>query len=382
MINISRLYCGLAGESDNLRYARQDDVGPVVVYNCTVQCNLNCLHCYSWSSKNNSHRELTTEQAKGLLKQLAEYNCPVVLFSGGEPLLREDIFELIADARHLGMRAVLSTNGTLIDERKADRLAQAGVNYTGISIDGIEDFHDRFRGTKGSFAAALAAIENCQKARIKTGLRFTITKDNSPQVPAVFDIAANAGIRRICFYHLIRTGRAGSLDNQLPTGHQTRQVLDLIIEKTTDFVHNGLVDEVLTVGNHADGAYLLLKMLGEQNNLADSARRVLLAAAGNRTGQNIACIGPDGSVHPDQFWQNYALGNIKDDSFSRIWNNQDEPVLHKLRNKSEFADKRCRCCKWFDLCKGNFRFLGPDPDINNWLNEPACYLTDEETQGC
>jgi len=378
MLNISKLYCGLAGESDDLRYSAENSSGPVVVYNCTSRCNLKCLHCYSSSESNNFGKELTTNQAKRLLWQLAEVNCPVVLFSGGEPLLREDLFELLAEAKKLGLRTVISTNGTLIDSAVAGKLANAGVSYVGISIDGNEKFHDKFRAAKGCFKAAIAGIENCKRAGIKTGLRFTITKANADQIPVVFDIAASLNTRRVCFYSLIRSGRARNLDDQILNLEQTRHAIDTIIEKTDDFVRRGLLDEVLTVGNHADGPYLLLK-LTEETQKYKKARRLLLANGGNRTGEKIGCVSWNGSVHADQFWLNYALGNVKDKTFRQIWENSSEPVLNKLRNKSKFADKRCLACRWFDLCKGNYRFLGTESGDEYWLNEPACYLTDEET---
>jgi radical SAM protein with 4Fe4S-binding SPASM domain len=379
MINISKLYCGLAGESDDLRYGLENSFGPVIAYNCTQRCNLRCLHCYSSSGANLSLAdELTTDEAKRLLSQLAEVNCPAVLFSGGEPLLRNDLFELLAEAKRLKLRTVISTNGTLLDSKTAGKLSDVGVSYVGISIDGSEEFHDSFRQAKGSFKAALSGIENCKKAGLKTGLRFTITKANSDQVPVVFDIAASTNVRRICFYHLIRTGRAKTLEDQLLTAERTRAVLDVIIKKTNEYAKKGFVDEVLTVGNHADGPYLLVRMQKEKNRNFHKAKEFLLAGGGNRIGEKIGCVGWDGSVYPDQFWRNYFLGNIKDKTFRQIWENSAQPVLSKLRSKMQFADARCLRCKWFDLCKGNFRFLGAETDDKYWFNEPACYLTDEE----
>jgi radical SAM protein with 4Fe4S-binding SPASM domain len=378
MINVSKLYCGLSGESDHLRYSAENSFGPVVAYNCTSRCNLNCLHCYSSSTTDLDKDELSTADAKQLIRQLAEANCPVVLFTGGEPLLRPDLFELLTEARQLSLRTVISTNGTLIDQPTAEKLAEVGVSYVGISIDGEQSFHDKFRQSPGCFKAAIAGIENCQKADLKTGLRFTITKQNAEQIPAAFDIAAEANIRRICFYHLVRAGRAKKLDDQSPAPQQTRTAVDTIIEKTKQAARNNLIDEVLTVGNHADGPYLLLKMAAETNPLYEKAQQLLLANGGNKTGEKIACVGWDGQVYPDQFWRNYSLGNIKDKTFAQIWNNPANPVLEKLRRKSEFADKKCRICKWFDLCKGNFRFLGSDPAEKNWLLEPPCYLADSE----
>jgi radical SAM protein with 4Fe4S-binding SPASM domain len=411
MINISKLYCGREGESDALRYsaadssavapvlrsfseeglAKANSSGPVVVYNCTSKCNLKCLHCYSFSQTSRCDDELNTAEAKKLLSQLAEVNCPVVLFSGGEPLLREDLFGLLAEAKRLDLRTVISTNGTLIDSAAADKLAQAGVSYAGVSIDGDEKFHDQFRASKGSFKAAVMGIENCQKAGIKTGLRFTITKSNASQIPFVFELAASIGSRRVCFYHLIRTGRAKKLNGQILTSQQTRQAVDTIIEKTDECVRKNLIDEVLTVGNHADGPFLLIKLKEFSHRrygdvfspqaclgVIEECQKLLTLHGGNKTGEKIACVTWDGSVHPDQFWRNYSLGSIRDKTFRQIWANEDEPVLKKLRNKSEFADKRCLKCKWFDLCRGNFRFLNSLSSSENWFNEPSCYLTDQE----
>ena len=378
MINISKLYCDLAGESDDLRYGSGRLLGPIVVYNCTERCNLRCLHCYSSSEAGCYDNELTTDQAKQLLSQLAEADCQVALFSGGEPLLRGDLFELMAEAKRLGLRVVVSSNGTLIDSEKAGKLAEAGVSYVGISLDGAEEFHDKFRQVAGSFRATITGIENCKKAGLRTGLRFTITKANAQQVPVVYDVAASTGVRRICFYHLVRMGRARELDEQAVSSEQTREALDVIIEKTDEFARKALVDEVLTVGNHADGPYLLVKMQEQNNRLHERARELLLARGGNKVGEKIGCVSWDGSVYADQFWRNYSLGNVKDRTFKQIWEDLSEPVLNKLHNKDQFADSRCLKCKWFDLCKGNFRFLGAEADDENWLNEPACYLTDAE----
>jgi Fe-coproporphyrin III synthase len=377
MINVSKLYNGMAGPSDHLRYTPSAGVGPVIAYNCTRRCNLRCEHCYSRSGCDQAQDELTTEQAKGLLAQLKEANCPVVLFSGGEPLLRDDLFVLLAESRRLGLRTVLSTNGTLIDGDTARRLADLAVAYVGISIDGPPAFHDTFRQAKGCFQRALKGIGCCQEAGLRTGLRFTITPQNAGYVAFVFDLARDQGIRRICFYHLVRSGRAES--GAAPSLAQTRSAVDTIIEKTA--FSKAWVDEVLTVDNHADGPYLLLRMDREGHPGLDAARALLIAAGGNKVGQGIACIGWEGNVYADQFWRNHVLGNVKEASFGRIWQDTSDPVLRWLRHKDRFADPRCKRCRWFDLCKGNYRCLGPDSAEENWFNEPPCYLTETEISG-
>jgi len=374
-------------------------VGPVVAYNCTRRCNLRCRHCYSASDDGCGEREMTTDQAKQFLGQLKDAQAPVCLFSGGEPLLRPDLFDLLAEAKRIGLPTVISTNGTQIDADTARRLHELALRYVGISLDGQEPFHDRFRQVKGSFRAALTGIENCRQAGLRTGLRFTVTRANAAQVPAVFDIARDIGVRRICFYHLVRSGRAAQLHEQSPDREQTRWVLDTIIDRTRAWVERDLVEEVLTVGNHADGPYLLLRMQREGHpggegvpplrvagilpairgrDALATARDLLLANGGNRVGDKIACVAWDGTVYPDQFWRNYPLGNVTEKPFGEIWSNVADPVLRRLRNKDTFADPRCLKCRWFKLCKGNYRFLDSDPADAHWRNEPACYLTDEE----
>jgi radical SAM protein with 4Fe4S-binding SPASM domain len=311
-----------------------------------------------------------------LLAQLKEAGCPVVLFSGGEPVLRSDLLDLLAESRRLGLRTVLSSNGTLIDQAMAARLADQAVAYIGISIDGPPDFHDTFRQAKGSFERAMAGIALCQGAGLRTGLRFTITPENARHVSFVFDLARDHGVRRICFYHLVRSGRAQC--GAVPSTAQTREALDTIITRTAECT--GWIDEVLTVDNHADGPYLLVRMQREGHPGLDQAVALLDRAGGNRVGQGIACIGWDGNVYADQFWRHHALGNVRDTPFARIWQNTTDPVLWRLRHKDQFADPRCKACTWFSLCKGNYRSLGPDPTGTDWRNEPPCYLTDPETQ--
>jgi radical SAM protein with 4Fe4S-binding SPASM domain len=378
MINVSRLYFDKQGISDALRYPEKRDVKPIVVYNCTPRCNLRCIHCYSSSDRSGHAAQLTTEQARRLIDQIADFGCPVLLFSGGEPLLREDLFELMAYARDKGLRTVLSTNGTLLTDETAHMLAELNLSYAGISLDGPEKIHNRFRATDGAFGATMAGIGNCIKHGIRTGLRFTMTGQNVDQIPEIFRIAAENGIRRICFYHLIRTGRAEGLSECMPTPEQTRAAVDTIIDLTGQAIRQEKLEEVLTVGNHADGPYLLMRMQHENHPNFDGTSELLRRATGNRIGQNIASINWDGQVFPDQFWRNYTLGNVTQTPFGVIWQNENDPVMNILRHKDEYKDPKCARCKWFVYCKGNFRSLSGKPDLADWRNEPPCYLTEEE----
>jgi len=391
MIGISKLYCGTVEPSDPLRYGRKAkdlpshllqfsrDKKPIVVWNTTRRCNLACVHCYSQSANQNYKDELTTEQGLAVLEDLAEFGVPVVLFSGGEPLMRPDLLTLIERARQLGMRAVISTNGTLIDQNKAERFAQVGLSYVGISLDGMRETNDKFRGQQGAFDAAITAIRNCKKTGVKVGLRFTINKRNLADVPAIFDLLIEEDIPRVCFYHLVYAGRGSNIIKDDLDLNQTRQVVDLIIDRTKQMHQNGMLKEVLTVDNHSDGPYLYLRLLQEQNpQRAREVMELLKMNGGNSTGIGIACISWDGKVHADQFWRHYSFGNVRERKFSEIWTDISDPLMAQLKDRKQFLQGRCALCRFQDICNGNFRVRAEAATGNLWAPDPACYLTEQE----
>lgn len=379
MIGVSRLICGKTESSDRLRYIEREGFKPVVVWNCTARCNLLCQHCYSSSSISKDEYELTTGEAVSMIEDLAEYGCPVILFSGGEPLMRLDIFDLIRFANESGLRAVLSTNGTLITQRIAEELAKAGVAYVGISLDGLEQKNDLFRGKKGAFDAALKGIENCKASGLKVGLRFTITSFNFDQVPKILDLVEELRIPRICFYHLVYSGRARNLRDGALKRDEARKCVEYIFERTAELCKKFGELEVLTVDNYADAPYLYLWLKRRNSEMADSALEMLKLNAGNASGEKIACVDWKGDVHPDQFWHHYSLGNVRSRKFSEIWSDESEPLLKKLRNRRKYIHGRCAECRWFDLCNGNLR-VRAEAAGDLWGFDPACYLTDEEVK--
>ena len=390
MIGISKLYCGTVELSDPLRYGRHSkdlpshllqfssDKKPVVVWNMTRACNLCCVHCYAGASPQSSEPELTTEDGFKLIDDLAAFEVPVILFSGGEPLMRTDLIELAGHAVDRGIRAVISTNGTLIDEENVLQLKDAGVSYIGISLDGLEIVNDQFRGKQGAFQMAISGIKHCQKADLKVGLRFTINKLNVDQVPGIFDLVEEMGIERVCFYHLVYSGRGSNLKEQDLSHDETRRVVDYIIDRTKDMHDMGLQREVLTVDNHADGTYLYLRMLRESNPRAPEVLELLRMNGGNSSGEGIACVSWDGVVYPDQFWREHSFGNVQTKPFSEIWSDLTNPLMAQLRQKKTYAKGRCAMCRWLDICGGNFRARAEAVTGDIWGEDPACYLTDEE----
>jgi len=391
MIGISKLYCGTVEPSDPLRYGRRSgalpshllqfsaDKKPVVVWNVGRRCNLRCAHCYSQSGDQDCPNELSHADGRRLIDDLADFGAPVLLFSGGEPLLRPDIFELIQYAASRKMRAVVSTNGTLITPDVAARLKDAGLSYVGISLDGMEATNDRFRGVKGAFRMALDGVRNCLRIGVKVGLRFTMTRENCRDVGGILDLIGQEGIPRVCFYHLVYAGRAGKLVRDGRMSHaETRRTVDLVMARTKAFHAEGRKLEVLTVDNHTDGPYLYIRLLAERPERAAEVMSLLKMNGGNNSGVAIGCVSWDGSVHPDQFWRHYTVGNVKDRPFSELWTDPDEPLLSKLRDRKQHLKGRCAACKWLDICNGNFRVRAEAVTGDPWASEPDCYLTDEE----
>lgn len=379
MINVTRLWCGIPGSMDHLRYSQTTHQKPVVVWNTTRRCNLSCVHCYSKSENKLYSNELTTEEAEVFVKDIADFHANVLLFSGGEPLLRHDLLELASLASKAGVRTVLSTNGTLITEAKAQQLKEAGFSYVGVSLDGIAETNDKFRGKPGAFELAVKGIQNCLKAGVRTGLRFTVTKYNYKDVPAIFDFIETQKIPRACFYHLAYVGRGTKITNEDLTHEETRAFMDYVFQKAESFQKKGLNTEILTVDNHADAAYLYLKLKEKDLKKAEEVLELLKLNGGNSSGTGIGCVDFNGYVHPDQFWQHYSLGNVRAKPFSQIWTDTSEPLLQALRDRKKHLQGRCAECRFLDICNGNLRVRAEAVYSDIWASDPACYLTQEET---
>ena len=384
MIGVSKLLCGTESFGDRLRYVhgaseQKDGVssghGPVVVWNCTKTCNLKCMHCYADSDSKKYEGELDTKEAKALINDFHEFRVPVILFSGGEPLLRDDIFELIEHAAKHKIRSTISTNGTLIDKTIATRIKQSGVGYVGISLDGIGSSHDKFRRSEGCFNKALNGIRNCREANQKVGLRFTINRHNYNQLEDIFRLIKEEKINRVCFYHLVYSGRASEMIKEDISHAQAREAMDLIMSKTVEL---GDKVEVLTVDNHADTVYLYLQAQKRYPHLADNIFKLMQMNGGNRSGIAIGNVDYTGRIHADQFTQQYTFGNIKERSFKEIWTDTSNPIMSGLKNRKSLLKGRCSKCKWLSVCNGNFRSRAEAVTGDFWASDPACYLTNEE----
>ena len=390
MIGISKLYCGAVEPGDVLRYNRESgrlpshllqfsrDKKPVVVWNMTRRCNLRCVHCYSSSQNIRYGNELIPAEAKAMIRDLATFGSPVILFSGGEPLMHRGLPELARYAVDQGMRAVISTNGTLITRQNAAAFKEIGLSYVGVSLDGMKVTHDHFRGVEGAFDTAMKGIRTCRDLGIKVGVRFTINRHNVEDVPAIFDLLEKENIPRCCFYHLVYSGRGSKLIGEDLSHDQTRALQDLIMDRTKDLFSRGLEKEILTVDNHADGPYLYLRLQKENPGRAAEVLELLKMNEGNSSGNGIACISWDGEVHADQFWRGISFGNVRKRPFSEIWMDTGNALMAKLKDKKPYVTGRCAQCRWLEICAGNFRARSEAVTGDIWAPDPACYLTDEE----
>jgi len=390
MLSVTKLLGGASYFGDRLRYDGQSAAqktgarpgcGPVVVWNATKTCNLECVHCYADAETKRFVGELTTEEAQRMIEDLANFNVPALLISGGEPLVRPDILDLAEYATALGVRVTFSTNGTLIDQKKAERIAKIGVTYVGISIDGAEERHDRFRGRLGAFRDAIRGIRNCRAAGIRVGVRFTVTQENFGELGEIFRIVEEEDIGRLCLYHLVYAGRGSHLAGIDLTVAQKRQMMSRLMEQVEWWNDHEREVEVMTVDNHADGPFIYLRLRDRNPNRADYVLSLIRNNGGNRSGIAIGAIDSFGFVHPDQFTSNHTLGSIRERPFSEIWRDSRVELLEDLRNRKALLTGRCSRCRWLSVCNGNFRARAEAATGDYWGSDPGCYLLDSEIAG-
>jgi heme d1 biosynthesis radical SAM protein NirJ len=352
--------------------------GPVVIWNLIRRCNLTCKHCYSISADKDFSGELTTAEVFGVMDDLKSFRVPALILSGGEPLLRPDIFDIAARSKSLGFYTALSSNGTLIDEAMCRRVASADFGYVGISLDGMAATHDKFRRMQGAFDKSLHAIRLCRDAGLKVGVRFTLTQDNFHDLPALLQLVEDEGVDRFYFSHLNYAGR-GNKNRRDDAHHQmTRQAMDLLFDTCWRHQQQGLKKEFTTGNNDADGVYLLHWVERRFPERAPHIRRKLAQWGGNSSGVNVANIDNLGNVHPDTMWWHHTLGNVRERPFSRIWTDISDPLMAGLKAQPRHVGGRCGQCAHFDICGGNTRVRAQQLTGDPWAEDPGCYLTDEE----
>jgi heme d1 biosynthesis radical SAM protein NirJ len=365
-------------ESPSPVQPRRNPPGPVVIWNLIRRCNLTCKHCYSISADKDFAGELSTTEVFSVMDDLKQFRVPALILSGGEPLLRPDIFEISARSKELRFFTALSSNGTLIDTSNIEKIAAIGYDYVGISLDGIADTHDKFRRMKGAFVKSLAGIRLCHEANLKVGVRFTMTQDNAHDLPALLKLCEDEGVDRFYFSHLNYAGR-GNKNRKTDARYQaTRQAMDLLFDTCLDYHQRGLEKEFTTGNTDADGVYMLHWVRRRFPEKAAHIEAKLKQWGGNASGVNVANIDNLGNVHPDTMWWHYNLGNVRDRPFSTIWQDTSDPLMAGLKALPRTVGGRCGSCTHFSICGGNTRVRAQQMTGDAWSEDPGCYLTDEE----
>ncbi len=357
---------------------KRNPPGPVVIWNLVRRCNLTCKHCYSISADTDFPNELSREQVFEVMDDLKQFRVPVLILSGGEPLLRPDIYEIAHRAKEMGFYTALSTNGTLINENNIDRIAEVGFDYLGISIDGIRETHDKFRRKEGAFVESMHGLRLCRDKGIKVGLRFTMTQDNAEELPQLLDLMQEERINKFYFSHLNYAGRGNKNRKDDVFLNTTRWAMDLLFNRVLEEHRGGRETEFVTGNNDADGVYMLLWVKKNFPEQYEHIRQKLVQWGGNSSGVNVANIDNQGTVHPDTMWWNYDLGNVKERPFSEIWTDTSDPIMAGLKAQPRTVSGRCGRCSQFDICAGNTRVRALQLTGDAWSEDPACYLTDEE----
>ena len=353
-------------------------VKPVVIWNLTRRCNLKCRHCYTVSADVDFPGELSQEQAFDTLEDLGRFRVPAIILSGGEPLDSPYLFPLAERARKLTRVLALSTNGTRIHGETADRVADIGFNYVGISIDGIGETNDWFRGVDGAFDDALRGVRALKKRGVKVGLRFCLTEGTHHHLPDLLKLCDDEGVDKFYLSHLVYSGRGDKNRGEDAHHQRTRNALDLLLDRAWLAAAEDMPLDIVTGNNDADAGYLLrwVRRKFDEDKVAH-LREHLAAWGGNSSGLGVANIDFLGRVHPDTYWSDYTVGNVKTTPFSDLWTGND-PMLATLRTRPRPLKGRCGECRLKDVCGGNTRIRALQLTGDPWAEDPACYLTNSE----
>lgn len=384
MFRISQLLKTLHDDFTELKpvKAARKMPGPVVIWNLIRRCNLRCKHCYSTSLDIDFKDELSTEQIKATIDDLKVAHVPVLILSGGEPLLRPDIYEITAYAKEKGFYVALSTNGTLIDETNIAQIKAADYQYVGISIDGLEEFHDEFRRQEGSFKTSMHAIKLCKEAGIKIGMRLCLTKENFNDIPAMLDLMEENQVDKFYLSHLNYSGRGKRNAENDAMFKMTKDAMELLYERAWSHITQGIETDFVTGNNDADGPFLLhwaTEKFGETHPEAiENLKQRLINWGGNASGVNVANIDNTGTIHPDTYWWNHPIGNVKNEKFSDVWKNTQDPLMLGFRQKPRPVTGRCAQCEYLNICGGNTRTRAFAQSGDAWAEDPGCYLDDNE----
>ncbi|MFH1777673.1 MAG: radical SAM protein [Candidatus Omnitrophota bacterium] len=302
----------------------------LISWNVTKECNLSCRHCYRDAGEK-ARDELTTQEGKDLLEEMEVAGFKIIVFSGGEPLLREDVFELISFAQEIGLRPVLGTNGTLITRETTHKLKQAGCQRVGISLDSLTPkTHDRFRNENGAWARSVNAMKLCREIGLPFQVHTTITKNNYEEIEEICDFVENLGACANHLFFLVPCGRAKDDKDIYLTAAEHERVLYKILEK-----QKSTTMELKPV---CAPQFIRLAAMMKQEIRFDK---------GCLAGISYCCILPNGDLHPCPYLP-LKVGNVREERFSELWQTND--VFWNLRRRDYRG--RCAGCEHKTTCGG------------------------------
>jgi radical SAM protein with 4Fe4S-binding SPASM domain len=394
MLDITQLCKSLSAQSNPATHLPADETAnpmsrfvaasvpgpkPLVVWQITRSCNLNCLDCYSDSRPRRYGAELATGEALAVIEDLAKFGVSQLQFAGGEPLLRPDLLELVSRCRELGIRPSLVTNGTFLTPEWAAALKSAGIQSVSMLLQGIGQGVDRHRGVRGAFDATVQGYGNCLVAKLEASFRIPLNRWTLQELDHFFLFIERVHIRHVVFEHLVYAGRGNNPEDDL-SHEEMRSALDLILERSQDFVRRDLSIQLETSQNYTDGVYSYLQLMRQHPWRAAALNHHLQAmeSGAEGAGVGLASIDAVGDVHPDPYWMNCTLGNVRSTPFSVIWSDPTNPILAGLRDRLPRLKGRCAECRWQQTCGGNMRVRAEEVYGDPWMHDPACYLTQLE----
>ena len=349
--------------------------GSIAIWNFTNRCNLNCMHCYSKSGLN-AVDTLATEDIKKTILQMKAEGVKFIIFSGGEPLTRKDIFEIADFCKENGVVTYLSSNGLYFTRKNIDRIISS-FNYIGVSIDGDEKTHDRFRGLPGAFRETLKAVQMANDAGGRVGIRFTMTKETIDSLPFIFELAEKEQIPKIYISHLVYSGRGYDNLAMDLTKQERRKAVEYILDKAFEYYETQREIEIVTGNMEMDAVVFLERFSQRYPSYAEEMKKRLLAWGGNSAGRKLLNINSEGDVRPDPFFP-FTIGNILKEDFKEIWSNKE--LLDRLREHPRKLGGICATCKQIAICNGGSRSRAYAISGDLWAEDPSCYLTKEERE--
>lgn len=319
-----------------------------VVWNITYNCNLRCKHCYASAGKSGVN-ELSPPQVKKGIDKLAALGVPILAFSGGEPLVRKDIFELTSYAAQYGMYVALATNGTLITREKAHEMKKNGIKYVQISLDGATpETHDSFRGVNSAFERAIKGIKNAVEANFFTNVATTATHYNYKEIPEIIDLCEKLGTNWVMVYNFVPTGRGTFIKESDLTPDEREELLKMLYKKLK-------TSEVNVLSTAPQFARIALQceegmVPTHFQNLPSEGvpRRLAEFIGGCGAGRSYLALEPNGDIQPCVFFQ-LKIGNILEANLEELW--QNNPVLKELRDK-DLLEQHCGACEYRYYCGG------------------------------